>query len=155
MPGQEGAENVGPGSAMSAWPGPRGLTWADREKLNRPHSASPPPYRCRWVEQRSSSLPAGAEELAAQKREQRLRKFRELHLKRVSCPGGHLTLVTWHRLQVHLWREEEGAPVRVTGRQSWMKVLTSVVLSLAALESLLKRTYFLQTFFEFGAGVPY
>ena len=39
--------------------------------------------------------PAGAEELAAQKREQRLRKFRELHLKRVSCTGGHLTHVTW------------------------------------------------------------
>ena len=36
VPGQEGAENVGPGSAMSAWPGPRGLTWADREKPHRP-----------------------------------------------------------------------------------------------------------------------
>ena len=26
--------------------------------------------------------------------------------------------------RAHLWREEEGAPVRVTDRQSWMKVLS-------------------------------
>lgn len=32
--------------------------------------------------------PSAAEELAAQKREQRLRKFRELHLKRVSGGAG-------------------------------------------------------------------
>ena len=30
---------------------------------------------------------AAEEELASQKREQRLRKFRELHLKRVSSPN--------------------------------------------------------------------
>ena len=67
--------------------------------------------------------PAGAEELAAQKREQRLRKFRELHLKRVSCPGGHLTLVTWPG-PCKFVEEEEGVSVRVTDRQSWMKVLS-------------------------------
>ena len=39
--------------------------------------------------------PAAAEELAAQKREQRLRKFRELHLKRMSRPRGQLRPVTW------------------------------------------------------------
>ncbi|EPY77546.1 pre-mRNA-splicing factor SYF2-like protein [Camelus ferus] len=39
-------------------------------------------------------------ELAAQKREQRLRKFRELHLKRVSSPGGHLRPVSWPGLNV-------------------------------------------------------
>lgn len=86
MPGQEGAENVGPGSAMSALARPTGDSpGLTGRSLTGPYSASPPPYRCRWVEQRSSSLPAGAEELAM-KREQRLRKFRELHLKRVSCP---------------------------------------------------------------------
>ena len=51
MPGQEGADNVGPGSAVSAWPGPRGLTWADRGEAEPAlTSASPPPYRFRWVE---------------------------------------------------------------------------------------------------------
>lgn len=38
---------------------------------------------------------AAAEELTSQKREQRLRKFRELHLKRVRTPGGYLRPVTW------------------------------------------------------------
>lgn len=41
---------------------------------------------------------AAAEELTSQKREQRLRKFRELHLKRVSTSGDHLRPVTWRGL---------------------------------------------------------
>ncbi|EAW95153.1 SYF2 homolog, RNA splicing factor (S. cerevisiae), isoform CRA_b [Homo sapiens] len=41
---------------------------------------------------------AAAAELAAQKREQRLRKFRELHLMRVSSLGGRLRSVIWPSL---------------------------------------------------------
>lgn len=59
---------------------------------------------------------AAPEELAAQKREQRLRKFRELHLKRVSNPDGPPRLVPG-RACARLWRDEEGSLALLTDPQ--------------------------------------
>ena len=60
--------------------------------------------------------PAAATELAAQKREQRLRKVRELHLKRVSGPGGIRDLSP-RQACARLRRDWEAAPARLTDPQ--------------------------------------
>lgn len=155
VPGQEGANNVGPGSAMSAWPGPRGLTWADREKPNRPLLSLSSAIQVPVGGAEEQQPPSGAEELAAQKREQRLRKFRELHLKRVSCPGGHLTHVTWPGPCTFV--EGRGRRTCACDRSAELdESSVPVVLNLAAHWShFWKRTCFLQTFFRVWGGVSH
>lgn len=76
MPGREAHEPWDPAAVRGIGPG-------------RPASSpsSPPQVPVDSAEEGKRTL-AGAVDLAAQKREQRLRKFRELHLKRVSSPRG-------------------------------------------------------------------
>ncbi|XP_028343850.1 uncharacterized protein [Physeter macrocephalus] len=66
---------------------PRGITWAVREEAEpAPPPACPPQVPVDGAEKQQR--PAAAEELVAQKREQRLRKFRDLHLKRECTARG-------------------------------------------------------------------
>lgn len=86
--GQGGVGAVESGSAVRAR---RGLVGRGgyrpgqpREKQTSPANRRPPLSQVLASSAQEEQPLAAAEELSAQKREQRLRKFRELHLKRVS-----------------------------------------------------------------------